>query len=102
MYYLYVLSPPQRTLFFSYELGNGERLKVSVRSLGRWGNKSLRGHWEGRKREERPCSRLSALPDVPCAAAIFHFLWVFFAPSTERASVEERDYMFMSTLEAFW
>ena len=41
---LSILSPLQwPLLFFSYRFGNGERFKVSVQSLGRWGNESAWG-----------------------------------------------------------
>lgn len=46
---LSILSPLQwPLLFFSYRFGNGERFKVSVQSLGRWGNESAWGTLPGK------------------------------------------------------
>ena len=76
-FYAQALSPPQRPLLFFRKVWEmGERLKVTARSLERWANGSARGHWEGRKREERPllCNVRFSGP------SIFHFSCFFVFP----------------------
>ncbi len=74
------LFPSQRPLIFSYGLGNGERWKVSARSLGRIATKACGGHWEGK----RPFLSFPLFP------YFFFFVFFLFAFPPEGASAEER------------
>ena len=77
--------------YFFIPLGNGERLKVSMCSLGRWGNEITRGSpntEKGERMKRREAPTFSPFPSSPHAPLIFHFLCFSPPPSTERASVE--------------